>query len=243
MPARPPFRLTARAPADPEPDLCLLLVTHRAIREDLLRLAARLDQFTAASRESAAGTAVGRYTAALLAQIRAHHEHEDRVLWPLVAVTAGECVDLAPLTDDHYAIEAELARAARALAAFRASDRRQAAALRTSVSGLRDMLDEHIADEEGRVVPVMRRYLPAHAYQWAERRAWRHASPASLGFRVPWLARFAGPGELSRLLAADGWPARVLLVFTRGRYARLERQAFPAPPAARNDYSAQKPGR
>lgn len=228
MPARPPFPLTARPPANPEPDLCPLLVTHRAIRQDLRRLAARFGQLTAAG----GSTAASRYAAAVLAQIRAHHDHEDRVLWPLLAATAGECVDLAPLTDDHHVIEAQLARVDRALAAFRASAGEQAAALSTSASGLRDMLDEHITDEESHIIPAMRRYLPARAYHWGERQAWRHASLASLGFRVPWLARFAAPGELSRVLAAGGWPARALLGVTRGRYGRLERQAFPEPAAA-----------
>lgn len=234
MPAVPPFRLTARAPADPEPDLCPLLVTHRAISRDLARLAGRLAQIAVGGAGPAAGGAAGRYAAALLAQIRAHHEHEDRVLWPMVAVTAGECVDLAPLTDDHYTIEAELTRAGAALAAFRGSGREQAAALRASVSGLRDMLDEHIADEERQVVPAMRRYLPARAYAWAQRRAWRQASPASLAFRAPWLARFAAPGELSRVLLAGGWPARAPLAVSRARYGRLERQAFPGPAATRD---------
>lgn len=233
MPAVPPFRLTARAPADPEPDLCPLLVTHRAIGRDLARLAARLGQIAVGGAGPAADAAAGCYAAALLTQIRAHHEHEDRVLWPMVAVTAGECVDLAPLTDDHYTIEAEIARAGSVLAAFRRPGREQAAALRRSVSGLRDMLDDHIADEEGQIVPVMRRYLPARAYEWAQRRAWRNASPASLAFRASWLARFATPGEQSRVLLAGGWPARALLAVSRGRYARLECQAFPCPTATR----------
>jgi len=226
VPARPPFRLTARAPADPEADLTSLLVTHRAIGEDLSRLAARVGQIAVEGTEPA--VAVCRYAAALFAQIHAHHQHEDRVLWPLVAASAGQCVDLAPLSDDHLVIEAGLARAGRALAACRAAPGPGATALRASVSDLSCMLAEHIADEEAQIVPAMRRYLPAQAYRWCERRAWAGAWQTSRGFRAPWLARFAVPGELSRMLAAGGWRTRLLLAAARPRYARLEARAFPA---------------
>jgi hypothetical protein len=47
-------------------------------------------------------------------------------------------------------------------------------------------------------------------------------------FTVPWLARYARPGELKRLLATGGWPARVLLACAWPGYTRLERQAFAA---------------
>jgi fermentation-respiration switch protein FrsA (DUF1100 family) len=208
-------------------------VTHRAIGEDLARLAARLGQIAVGDAEPAAA-AVCRYAGALFAQIRAHHQHEDLVLWPLIAATAGQCVDLAPLTDDHLVIEAGLARAGRALAAFPAAPGLGAVALQASVSDLSCMLSEHMADEEAQILPAMRRYLAARAYRWADRQAWRTASLSSLGFRIPWLARFAGPGELSRVLAAGGWRARLLMAAARPRYARLESSAFPAgsPPLA-----------
>ena len=74
--------------------------------------------------------AIGRYTAALLAEIRAHQESEDDVLWPVIAATAGQAVDLAPLTDDHRAIEAAVRRVSQALASFRAQPRHLARAAR-----------------------------------------------------------------------------------------------------------------
>lgn len=95
------------------------MVTHRALRADLARLAARLGQVAGGNPEPAAVAAPCRYAATLLTQVAAQHRHEDQIVWPLIAATAGECVDLAPLTDDHHAIEAELIRASRALAAFR----------------------------------------------------------------------------------------------------------------------------
>jgi hypothetical protein len=210
----PPFAPPARRPADPEPDLTPLLVRHRAIRADMARLAGVLAESAPAIREGATRQgALHRYRAALFTEIASHLDDEDGILWPVIAAAAGPCVDLTPLTDDHQAIGAALGRAARDLT-------------RTRVRELRDMLDEHIADEEAHILPAMRNYVPALAYRWSEEQSWHRASLAGLRFRAPWLARFAGPGELSTVLAAGGREARLLLAATRRSYARLERQAF-----------------
>ena len=204
-----------------------MVVVHRAIRQDLRRLAACLAEIAGRGARPSQARAIGRYTGALLAEIRAHHENEDEVLWPVIAATAGQAVDLAPLTDDHRAIEAAVGRASRALASFRAEPRRLAE-LPASVTYLRDMLDEHIADEEEQILPAMRCYLPAEAYRWCETQIQRTAPRSRLRFTAPWLARYAQPDELSRLLATGGWSARILLAATRPGYARLERRAFAA---------------
>ena len=87
-----------------------------------------------------------------------------------------------------------------------------AAALRASISELRDMLEEHIADEQEQIFPAMRRYLPADAYQWCQKQIQRTAPLPGVRFTAPWLARHAQPDELRRLLAAGGgrpgscWP-------------------------------------
>ena len=229
MPGTPPFALTARAPADPEPDLTPIVVMHRAIRQDLARLTGRLGQITGHGMPAAQADAICRYTTALLAQISAHHQNQAGILWPLIAATAEQCVDLTPLTDDHQAIEAAQLRARRALAAFGGSPAVCGAELRAAVSELRDMLDEHIPDEQNQIFPVMRRYLPAPAYRWCEEQALRSATLASRRFAVPWLARFAEPIELDRMPATRGRPGQLLLAATRPGYARLERHVFGHP--------------
>ena len=204
------------------------MVIHRAIRQDLRRLAACLAEIAGRGAPPSQARAIGRYTAALLAEIRAHHENEDEVLWPVIAATAGQAVDLAPLTDDHRAIEAAAGRVSQALAPFTGEPSPFAAKLYASVSELRDMLDEHIADEEEQILPAIRRYLPAEAFWWCEKQIQRKASLPGLRFTAPWLARYAQPDELSRRLATGGWPARILLIAARPGYARLERRAFAA---------------
>jgi hemerythrin-like domain-containing protein len=226
MTTTPRLTLTARSTGDPEPGLTSMVVTHRAMRQDLARLTALLGRLAGdADPQPRRTQAVCRYTAALLAQIRIHHDNEDHIVWPLIAATARQSVDLTPLTDDREAIEAAADRARQALASFGAHPG-TLAELHVSVSELRDMLDEHIADEEQQLLPAMRRYLSAEAYRWCERQAGRTASLPARRFTAPWLARYAQPGELRPLLATGGWPLRILLAATRPGYARLERRAF-----------------
>jgi hemerythrin-like domain-containing protein len=220
--------LTPRSADDPEPDLTSLVVIHRAIRQDLARLATLLEAI--AERDLAPGQAraVGRYIEELLAAVRAHLAHEDEIIWPVIAATARQAVDLTPLSDDHQAIAAACDRARHALASFVAGPATHSATLRASVSHLRDLLDEHIAEEEAQLFPAMRRYLAAPAYRWCEKQIMRQAAPPGLRFTMPWLARHAGDDELRPLLAAGGWRARMALAVTRPGYDRLERRAFGA---------------
>jgi Hemerythrin HHE cation binding domain len=220
----PMLMLTARNAGEPEPDLTVTVVIHRAIREDLARVAGVLE-----ACEPSRARDFCRYTAAVLAAVRAHDENEGAIVWPLVAATARQAVDLTPLTDDHEAIAAASDRTGHALARFAAEpDAHTAVALRASVSELRDLLDEHIADEEAQLYPATRRYLSAAAYRWCGTQIMRTARRPGLRFTLPWLARHAGDGERRQLLAAGGWRARVVLAASRRRYGRLERRAFGA---------------
>ena len=204
-----------------------MVLIHRTIREDLARLAVLLDTMCERGLKPGHARDFCRYTGAVLAAVCAHDENEGGIVWPLVAATARQAVDLTPLIDDHEAIAAASERARHALARFAAEqDAHTVVALRASVSDLRDLLNEHIADEEAQLYPAMRRYLSAAAYRWCEKQIVRRSALRGLRFSLPWLARHAGDGELRQLIAAGGWRARVVLALNRPRYARLERQAF-----------------
>jgi hypothetical protein len=151
--------------------------------------------------------------------VRAHDESEETIIWPVIAATARQAVDLTPLTDDHQAIEAASGRASQVLACLAAEPGTYGVALRASLAELRDMVDEHIADEEARLIPAMRRYMTAGAWRWCERQILRTAAPPGLRFTMPWLARHAAESELRPLLTAGGWRARIALVGSRSRVA------------------------
>ena len=218
--------LSPRRPADPEPDLTSLVVIHRAMLEDLARLTDVLGQLCGRDIVPVRGRAIGHYASALLTQISHHHQNEDDLVWPVIAATAGQAIDLTPLTDDHAALEPAIARVGRALMVLPDAPGQGMTDLHASVRDLREMLGEHIKDEENQILPVMRRYVRAESYRWCEKQIQQKASLSTLRFAVPWLARFARPDELSRMLAVGGWPVRLLLALTRPRYRRLERRAF-----------------
>ena len=160
MPAASRIAFRPRSAHEPEPDLTGLAVTHRAIRHDLDRLVVRRGE--GGERGIPGSGAIWRYTAALLAQVRAHNEDEVDILWPVAAAAAGQAVDIAPLTDDRHAVAAALTQAGQALAALRAGSG-PPAHLQASVRLLRDLLEDHIADEERQLFPAIRRYLRADA--------------------------------------------------------------------------------
>jgi hypothetical protein len=208
MPAAQRFAFRPRSAHEPEPDLIRLVVMHRAIRQDLGRLASCLgDDGVPSTRRTAA---LWRYTAAVLTQVRAHNEGELDILWPMAAAAAGQAVDIAPLTDDRHAVSTVLSRAVRALDAVRAGSGAPAD-LQTSLREVCDLLDEHISDEELQMFPAIRRYLRAGTYRWCEKQMQRHAPPRDRWFAPSWLARHAYRDELSRLRATCVWPDRILL--------------------------------
>lgn len=198
-----------------------MVVAHRAIGHDLGRLGSALADVAAdgvAPGSTGPVPAICRYAASLLAEVRAHVTDQDEIVWPVIAAAAGQAVDLDPLTDDHVAILATADRASKALGSV--------GELAASLSDLREMLDEHMADEERQIFPVMRRYVRAEVFRCCEIRASRAVPLAALRFRMPWLARHSRAGEMTRVLAGAGSRARLALVAGRPGYGRLERLAF-----------------
>jgi Hemerythrin HHE cation binding domain len=239
MPAANRIAFRPRSAHEAEPDLTRLVVTHRAIRHDLDRLVVCLGD--GGERSTRRAGAVWRYTAALLAQVRAHNEGEADILWPVAAAAAGQAVDIAPLTDDRHAVAAALTRAGHALAAVRAGSG-PPADVQISLRLVHGLLEDHFADEEQQLFPAIRRYLRADAYRWCEKQMRRNSSLPVRRFAAPWLARHAQRGELRQLRATRGWPERILLAGSGPGFARLERHALDASPLTHRSPQRPVPG-
>ncbi|MBB5076713.1 hemerythrin domain-containing protein [Nonomuraea endophytica] len=213
----PTFTARGGAGQEPEPNLTSMYVIHRAMLADLRRLTALL------ARPGSLGVArvavLREYVSSLLVEIDHHHANEDDLLWPIIERTAGPAVDLNPFTDDHAMLEPLLNRCRRAVHG-------DPAALGTELAELLALLDEHIAEEESDLFPIVSRFVPHQAYAWVEKQVAKRATLKELTFTVPWLASYATKQELDGLLADAGAPFRVLLAVTRGRYARRVRLLF-----------------
>lgn len=228
--AQPEPAFSPRAPEDPEPDLTGYRVVHRAMNRDLARLAT-LVHGVAVRRDEAwldpdRAYALGRYASDLLSEVQRHHRGEDRVLWPLLRALAGPRARLDGLADDHGVLEplaAEARASVRGLASTPYDTATAWHAARTTAA-LRDVVADHVVEEERDVFPLIRRYVPVDALWWAEDRMRRETPLAELAFVVPWLASAADDAERARSRTCRAH--RVLLAATRTRHARRERVVF-----------------
>jgi hemerythrin-like domain-containing protein len=210
-----------------EPNLLGITINHRSMRGDARRFA---DVTRAIADGSLPGTpgrarAIQQYLTNLCDGIHHHHQAEDDVLWPVLRETAGAEVDLAELTDDHKQLDPLLDRVrAEATALTDApADRDAAGRLSDTLATLRDLLDEHIDDEERTVVPVIRRYVNHDQWQQVEN-AVRKGS--KIGFELPRIERYATPEELADLRRMAGPVLLLMLAAVRPGFARRERVIF-----------------
>ncbi|MEV0459798.1 hemerythrin domain-containing protein, partial [Catellatospora methionotrophica] len=165
------------------------------------------------------------YVLPLLAGIHHHHAMEDQVLWPVLARSAGAQVDLNELSDDHASLDPLLDQARTALLAAVADPGDPAAFtdLARLLATLRDLLDEHIEEEERLLFPVIARHVPVADWLTVERAV---RKGGALRFEVPRIEHYARPEELAALLAAAGPVLRLMLRLLRPGFQRRQRLLF-----------------
>jgi hemerythrin-like domain-containing protein len=216
-----PFPVTPRRPGEPAVDLMGFTLIHRALRSGARQLA---DATTAiaggqsCSRER--GRAVVQVSRYVLHEITQHHQREDDVLWPVIVASAGDAVDLDPLSDDHTELHHVLERAQAALPGFARDPATGAAGLARVFTELADLLDQHIAEEEAQVFPVIREHVSAADFTRCERMFRKGTSPGQLFFLVSWIADQCDDAELAAVRRTAGAPLRLMLRLGTGRYTR-----------------------
>ncbi|MEH3155669.1 MAG: hemerythrin domain-containing protein [Gordonia paraffinivorans] len=211
-------------------DLLGMQVAHRGMLADSDRFATLVLAIGAGepcSRRRA--SAIGAYLRDFADSIHHHHTVEDDVLWPLIVEAVGDAVDLSELTDDHDSLDPLLDRLRALTAHFVASHRTgdpdpaTAVALGTLLRDLHALLDEHIAEEERVVFPIIRAHLTPEAWASVEETARRSGK---LGFEFPRFLVHTTPEEIDRALAGGGIGLRLMLSVvkaTAGRaFARRE---------------------
>lgn len=206
---------TRRRQGEPTPDLTDYLIVHRAMTTDLRRIADTVaTEGPGISGPRAA--ALRDYLAGISAEIVSHHRVEDHAVWPFLAAVVDEPTNLGGLTADHEALH-PLLDTAQELAARLPVDASVAGQLGRTLQALSAVLDEHVADEERHVFPMIRRYVRVADYQRLQAKFRGNLSLAALRFVVPWVVSHATPEERGRLLAEAGLPMRLVLrLFERG---------------------------
>ncbi|MEU4225476.1 hemerythrin domain-containing protein [Nonomuraea sp. NPDC026600] len=209
--------VASREDGEPRPDLTSMYVIHRAMLTDLRRLTELLAR--PAELGVARSRAVRGYVASLLTEVDHHHADEADLLWPVIERAAGQAVDLAPYTDGHQALGPLLDRCRAALTG-------DLGALGRELGELLGLLDEHIAEEESELFPIVLRFVPFDAFVRVEKQVAKRAALREPTFTAPWLFRHATPEETARLLKGAGRPLRLLAAATRPGHIRRERQIF-----------------
>ncbi|GIF47214.1 hemerythrin HHE cation binding domain-containing protein [Asanoa ferruginea] len=216
----------------PEPNLIGVRINHRTMRSDTRRLAELLSGVAAGqiAYDRRRATALRTYVRLLCDGIHHHHRMEDEVLWPVLRRSAGAEIDLRELSDDHAALDPvldEVRVAADELAAAFTSDAGRvhavAAHLAAVLAQLRDVLDEHIEEEELLIFPVIRRHVTVADWNTVERAV---RKGGALRFELPRIERYARPEELAELKKIAGPVLRLMLAALRPGFRRREATVF-----------------
>ncbi len=221
--------VTPRTEGDPRPDTLGMRLAHRVMLRDARRLTALAESLAAGTTtaDRARAAAIRDYVADFCDSVHHHHSAEDDVLWPVLAASAGPHVDLAELSDDHAALDPSLARVRAAAGAFaaRPSSEDAATALAVELAELRDVLDEHIADEEASVLPAIEEYVSVPDWNRVEAQIRRRAT---LSFEAPRAVLETTPDEYRALAAEGGVVLRLMLAVLLPPFRRRERRVFGA---------------
>lgn len=206
------------------PDILGMAIAHRVMLRDL-------DRTTGVTMAMADGgmpitrrrvRALVRYLELMGESIHHHHHAEDDILWPVIELRAGAQIDLAPLTGDHEALSPKLDGLRIAVGLFGAGPTpRSAAVVAARLVEMRNMLREHIAEEERDIFPVIRRYLSVADWQDVEARI--RKAGARMTFELPRIAAAATPAELATLKEGAGPMIDVMIAAVRPRYRRMEK--------------------
>ncbi|MFG2006634.1 hemerythrin domain-containing protein [Spirillospora sp. NPDC048911] len=218
-----------RRPTDPQVDLRLYTIAHRAIQRgahELADLAGRLRAEETVLTERRA-KALETFVELFVSDVRLHHRYEDEIGFPVVRASALGAVDIEPLSVDHDRLGPILAALCTATAGLRAdpSDALARKAMAVEALRLRDLLDEHITEEERDIFPAISRYVSVEDFDRWERAVTRAYPKRSLWFTASWWAAVTPPDDA---VAWSKTPVTFRLAFRlfKGRYERLNGTLF-----------------
>jgi hypothetical protein len=124
------------------------LAVHRAVRRDIARLSAALDEDQQTQPE-----AIRTYWSVTASQLHEHHVFEDTVVWPLLGERLDGRVDplLTRNAEEHQAMAAAMDRFSDAVASLTFDG----PSARVALERLDGAVEDHLADEEADVLPLI----------------------------------------------------------------------------------------
>jgi len=210
-------------------DLRNMYLAHHAFRRDLERFEVAVRQTPVG--ETATWQALADRWALFAGVLHHHHTIEDEAIWPpLLRDLTGDREASALLHDmesQHDLIDPCLAACAEAFAAMTGhpcADHRNA--LDVQVTTARQLLADHLRQEETSALPLLQRVMAAEDWAAAEEFAGVGVSLRQVISLVPWVLQGLTPAVRAREVQASPLVFRLVLRLFGARFERKERRAF-----------------
>lgn len=198
-------------------------VIHAAVRRDLARLDEALGEFPDGDARRAQD--LDRAYGYLRSELTRHHEHEDALVWPMLAGFDVDATLLATMESEHHAMADALRETADALDRLTATPTAQTAAeVRRVVAAAREVVDQHLAHEEQAIEPILVDLYATPEWKATEKQL-RKAPPPVAGAFFAWIQDGMEDTERSYLRRTVPVPVTFVLSHVFGR--RYMREVAP----------------
>jgi iron-sulfur cluster repair protein YtfE (RIC family) len=208
-----------------------MYVMHFAFRRDLAAFASSVRATPLG--DQATWEALGARWTRFADTLHHHHSAEDTLYWPvlLAAVeargTEADRVEVRAMSDEHADIDPLVRACAQGFAdvvEHPCEEHRNALDIR--ITGLREVLDEHLRHEESVVLPLVQRVMTTREYLGVEKEIGKSYPVRDIPFIVGWALHGLPVEARDQMFALAGAPYRVVYALVRGRFARAEARAF-----------------
>jgi hemerythrin-like domain-containing protein len=186
-------------------------VIHAAVRRDLERLSAALDDLADGDRPRA--QALERAYANLRQELTHHHEGEDTYIWPMCAAVGIDQGLLDEMESEHHVMAEALADTSAAMSTVAGTgSRADAAAARASVVRTREVVERHLRHEEAELEPALNPFLDSPEWKAVEKKL-RSQPPGVAGRFFAWVTD--GMSDEHRAFLKKTVPTPVVTVLAR----------------------------
>jgi hemerythrin-like domain-containing protein len=207
-----------------------MAIVHRVFRTELHNAPGLVRDVKAGDTKRSA--IVGDHLNFIVAAVHNHHAAEDELVWPkLHARAPARAGEIARMEGQHQAIAESVARVQDVVASWAASaDPRSAEQLIRAVENLSAVVDEHLADEELNIVPLINEHITSDEWQEAVERAAKFLSRKNLRLGLVlggYVFDAASANEGQRIMSNVPLPKRVLLqLLARPSFASYRRKIY-----------------
>ncbi len=196
-------------------------VIHCAVRRDLTRFRAALDQFADGDRARAA--ALLRAWQNFDAQLTEHHEGEHEIAWPALKAMGVADTSISTFDDEHHAMAADLAATRATMEQLgRSASRADADAAAAAMAALETTTVTHLDHEEQETEPVLGANPEHPAYKQMSKQFSRRSGIGAAGTFFAWMEDGASAEERAALRESVPGPVLAIIGGLFGRRYRKE---------------------